>query len=717
MMKKIFLLLVVVAFSSTLFSQTLNLKDITEGKFRPKGIEPTVSSTDGEFFFQANPEQTKIIKYSYKTGQPVETIFDVTTARESNLSHFDGFLMSPDENRLLVYVNATPIYRRSFEAEYYYFDIRRNLLQKLTNNPGKQKSPVFSKDGRMLAYVTDNNIWLSKFDYGTESQVTKDGKLGEVINGATDWVYEEEFGVTTLMDFSPDNKLLAFVRFDETNVPTFSFQKFDGQLYPTLQSFKYPKAGETNSKVTCNVFDIESKTTRKMNIYTDGDNIEYIPRILFAPNSQLAVMTLNRDQNDFKMFFSDPRSTVSKLILRDKNDRYVDSENLNSIHFLGDQFTYLSEKDGYNHIYLYSLTGVEQKQLTKGSYDVTEILETDGNKTIFFQSAEDSPLQRSIYKIDTEKGTKNKLSQKVGYNAASFSNNGKYYINYWSNSSTPTVVTLNDGGGKELRVLQDNKTLAKVASSLPQKEYIKIKVPNGPELNAWVMKPSDFNPNKKYPLLMIQYSGPNSQQVLDKFTVDWETYLVTQGYIVACVDGRGTGARGEEFRKSTYMNLGIQESDDQIEAAKYFASLPYINPSEISIWGWSYGGYNVLMAMSRGNGIFKSGIAIAPVTDWRLYDSVYTERFMRTPQQNPRGYNASSAINLANNLEGKLLLIHGSADDNVHYQNSMEYASALIKAGKDFDMITFPDLNHSLLGSKNRTFLYEKIIKFLKSNN
>ncbi|MEN9918800.1 MAG: hypothetical protein RL662_1236 [Bacteroidota bacterium] len=718
-MKKICFLFVALTFTSILFAQTLSLKAITEGQFNPKSVQAVVSAVDGEHYYQANSEKTKIIKYAYKSGLPVDTIFDTQTARDNTLSSFQDFLMSPDENRLILYTNGEAIYRRSFKADYYYFDIRRNLIRKLTENTSKQMSPVFSKDGRMLAYVCDNNIWLSKFDYATESQITKDGEAGKIINGATDWVYEEEFGETTLMDFSPDNKILGFVRFDETKVKEFSFQHFAGQLYPNSVSFKYPKAGEANSKVTCNVFDIESKTTRAISFPSDDKDIEYVPRIMFTPASQLAVLTLNRDQNDFKMYFADPRSTISKLTLREQNEQYINSELLKSIRFVGDQFIYLSEKDGYAHIYLYSSTGVLQKQLTSGNYDVTAVLACDAiSKTVYYQSAEESPLRRSIYKVDLSKGTKTKLSTKAGYNSAVFSSNGKYYVNYWSNSTTPTIITVNDALGKEIRTLQDNKALVQVlaSSAFAEKEFITVKGADGTDLNAWMLKPTDFNANKKYPLLMIQYSGPNSQMVLDQFKIDWVDHLVAQGFVVACIDARGTGARGQKFRKCTYLNLGIKESDDQIAAANYFGALPYIDSANISIWGWSYGGYTVLMSMSRGNGIFKSGIAIAPVTDWRFYDSVYTERFMRTPQQNASGYNGGSPIQLAKDLKGHLLLIHGSADDNVHYHNTMDYTSALIKANKQFEMFVFPDLNHSISGADNRNYLYTKVINFLKAN-
>lgn len=699
------------------YGQRLELRDITAGKYYARGVQPVTSSADGESYFQANKENRMIIKYSYKTGLPTDTVFDVKKARECTFSSFQGFIMSPDEKRLLVYNDYEPIYRHSFKANYYYYDIRRNLIKKLTENKDKQAIPTFSRDGRMLAYVINNNIWLAKFDFETESQITKDGEFGKIINGSTDWVYEEEYRTVRLMDFSEDGRLLAFVRFDETNVPKYSMQIYEDNLYPTLLSFKYPKAGEENSKVTCNVFDIDAKTIRKMNV---PDNIEYIPQIEFLPKGDnLAIFTLNRDQNIFNLYLANARSAVCRSILKEENKYYVDSDLMASIKFFDNQFVYLSEKSGFSHIYLYDSNGVLQKQLTSGKYDVTELLAVDPvAKTVFYQAAEDSPLQRSIYKVDMVKGLKTKLSTGQGTNTATFSENGKYYINSYTNVSTPKTTTVHDAAGKQLRILEDNANLKKILASLnlPTKEFITVKSADGRDLNAYIMKPADFNPSRKYPLVMIQYSGPNSQTVQDSYGIDWTDYLTTQGFIVAAVDGRGTAARGEEFRKCTYMNLGIYESDDQVAAAKHFASLPYIDGSKMAIWGWSYGGYNVLMSMSRGNGVFKAGVAIAPVTNWKFYDSVYSERFMRTPQQNALGYDAGSPINLANKLEGNLLLIHGSADDNVHFQNTMDYVSALIKANKQFDMFVFTDKDHSIRGAANRAYLYEKVIKFLKIN-
>ncbi len=718
-MKKIYLLTLCLLLSIGINAQQYELREIVDGEYNSQGIKSMVSSFDGLHYYQMNDENSALIKFEYATGNVSDTLFSTKKARQCTFDTFEGFLVSPDENRVIVYKDKEQLYRHSFKATYYYHDVRRNLVRKLSENASKQMIPTFSPDGKMLAYVIDNNIWLTKFDFDTESQVTKDGELNNIINGVTDWVYEEEFGVTKLMEFSPDNSLLAFVKTNESDVKEFSFQLFNSSLYPESYSYKYPKAGEKNSTVATYIYDIDAQTTRRMDVPLDDDG--YIPRISFtADPSQLAVMTLNRNQNRFEMYFVNPRSTVAKLILRDENKYYIDSDFLKSIHFSHNQFTYISEKDGFSHIYLYGNSGALQKQLTSGNYDVTGLLAVDGtNGTVFYQAADETPLQRNIYKITIDKGVITKLSSNAGFNSATFSENGKYFISNWSNSTTPTIVALHDSNGRVLRTLQDNHAVAQkvTQAQFPQKEFIKVTAADGiTQLNGWMIKPTSFNSSQKYPLVMVQYSGPNSQQVLDRFGVDWYYAFAQQGYIVASVDGRGTGARGEVFRKQTYLNLGIIESDDQIAAARYFSSLPYIDSERIGIWGWSYGGYNVLMSMSRGNGVFKAGVAIAPVTDWRFYDSIYTERFMRTPQQNSSGYDKGSAIKLADKLQGDLLLIHGTADDNVHVQNVMEYSRALIKANKQFDMFYFPDKNHFITGDNSRLYLYNKVIDFYKKN-
>lgn len=677
-----------------------------------------VSSEDGLHYYQADPEKTAVIKFSYANGEAVDTLFNTRTARGATFDTFQGFLVSPDENRVLVYRDREQVYRRSFRATYYYHDVRRNLVRKLSEQTSKQMIPTFSPDGKMVAYVIDNDVWLTKFDFDTESQVTKDGERNKVINGATDWVYEEEFGVTRLMEFSSDSQLLAFVRSDESEVKEFSFQTYNEQLYPDYYQFKYPKAGEANSKVEVRVFDVAARTTRTLDVPLDADG--YIPRIKFTHDAeQLAVMTLNRDQNRFDMYFVNPRSTVSRLVLREESKHFIDSSWLNSIYFTKDRFTYVSERDGYSHIYLYGLSGTLQRPLTSGSFDVTSLLAVDEQRGfVYYEAAGESPLRREIYRVSMDKGVPEKLSTQSGYNSASFSKQGKFYVNRWSDANTPTVITLHDGNGKQLRTLESNQPLREkvAAAGFPEREYITVMAADGiTSLNGWVLKPSDFNPARKYPVVMVQYSGPNSQQVLDRYSRDWYYALLNEGFIVVSVDGRGTGARGAEFRNSTYRNLGIHESDDQVAAARQLASFPYVDENSIGIWGWSYGGYNVLMSMSRGNGVFSAGVAIAPVTDWRFYDTVYTERFMRTPQQNNAGYENGSALAIANQLEGNLLLIHGTADDNVHVQNSVEYARVLINEGKHFDMFFFPDKDHSITGGDTRKYLYEKVISFFKT--
>ncbi|MDD3968582.1 MAG: S9 family peptidase [Proteiniphilum sp.] len=714
-MKKIIIMLsaLLMLVPATAVGQSLG--DIMSGKYSERGVATFTSSHDGNHYYRADGERKAVVKVAYATGEAVDTLFNTRTARNCTFETFQGFLVSPDENRVLVYRDKEQIFRHSFRADYYYHDVRRNMVRRLSDQPAKQMVPVFSPDSRMVAYVVENNIFLTKFDFDTESQVTDDGALNSVINGATDWVYEEEFAVTRLMEFSPDSKLLAFVRTDETAVKEFSFQTYNEELYPGFRRFKYPKPGEANATVECRVFDIAARTIRPMEVPLDADG--YIPRIAFTPSQeQLAVMTLNRNQNRFDMYFVNPRSTVARLILREESDSYVDSEWLSSIRFMGDKFTWVSERDGYSHIYLYGLSGTLQKQLTRGSYDVTDLLAVDeASQTVWYQAADESPLRRNIYRLNINKGEPQKLSPQPGFNTASFSKNGRYFVLRHSDASTPTVITLLDGTGKQLRLLEENGALRSTLASvnIPQREFITLPAADGTtQLNGWILKPADFNPAKQYPVVMVQYSGPNSQEVQDKFNVSWYHALLNEGILVAAVDGRGTAARGEAFRKGTYLKLGILESDDQVAAARYLGSLSYVDASRIGIWGWSYGGYNVLMSMSRGNGVFKAGVAIAPVTDWRFYDTVYTERFMRTPGQNHDGYVQGSALELAPQLEGKLLLVHGTADDNVHLQNSIEYSRALIRANKHFEMFYFPDYDHSIVGGNAREYLYEKVIRF-----
>lgn len=699
--------------------KSVSLKEITDGMFRQKtAVGEMRSLPDGEHYTAMNAERNMIVKYSYRTGKAVDTLFNATTARECEFTKFDGYTISSTGHHILVWRETEPIYRRSYKAAVYDYDVRRNYIKPITDSKEKVMIPTFSPDGRMCAFVKDNNIWIRKFDFDTEVQVTKDGALNKILNGTTDWVYEEEFAVTNLMAWSPDSEYLAYVRTDETEVPEYSMQVYGEGLYPSYYNFKYPKAGQKNSTVSVKAYSVQTRDTKHLDVPMDGDG--YIPRIIFTRNaSQLAVMTLNRHQNIFNMYYVNPKSGVSRLILREENECYVDSEWLSSIHFLSNGFTYVSEQDGYAHIYLYSPTGVLQKQITKGNWDVTRLIGYDETtKNTYYESAEESPLRRAVYKIDA-KGVKTRLTPKDGTNSAAFSANYAYFVNRYSNANTPMKITVNETKSRKvLRTLQDNAELRERLAQyrFGKKEFFTLTTKSGFELNAWMVKPANFDESKKYPVMMTQYSGPNSQQVLDSYSFDWEQYLAANGIIVVCVDGRGTGARGEAFRKCTYLRMGEKESQDQVEAAQALGQYPYVDAGRMAIWGWSFGGYNTLMALSVGHGTFKVGIAVAPPTDWKYYDTVYTERYMRTPQENFDGYAATSPLKKVKDLEGKLLLIHGTADDNVHFMQSMEYAEALVQAGKQFDMHVYKDRNHGISGGNTRYHLYTKMSNYLFEN-
>lgn len=734
-MKKLsilFLLCLLVQVVPAQGSKALDLKEITSGKFRAEGIQGVIPMADGEHYTQMNAEGTQIIKYSFRTGQQVEVVFDVAKARECTFKRFDGYTFSPDGSKILIRTETQPIYRHSYKAVHYLYTIKRNIVEKLSEG-GPQQSPVFSPDGNMVAFVRDNNIFLVKMLYGnSESQVTEDGKFNHVLNGIPDWVYEEEFSFATALEFSPDNTMLAFIRFDESEVASFTFPIFAGQAphysaletYPGAYTYKYPKAGEANSKVSVHTFDIKSKVTRKMKLPLDPDG--YIPRIRFTQDAaKLAIMTLNRNQNRFDLYFADPRSTLCKLVLRDESPYYINESVFDNIMFYPQNFSFISEKDGYSHLYWYSMGGNLVKQVTKGKFEVKRFIGWDAaTNTFYFESNEESPLRTAVYKTD-KKGGRIKLSEKAGTNSAIFSSNLKYFMNTYSSLQTPAVITLNDNTGKVLKTLVTNQKLKETLAQyqLPKKEFFTFRTSQGTELNGWMIKPADFNESKKYPVLLYQYSGPGSQEVVDKWGIGgdrggigWDAYMASKGYVIVCVDGRGTGGRGAEFAKCTYLNLGVKEAQDQVETAKHMAAQPYVDKSRIGIWGWSFGGYMTIMSMSEGTPIFKAGAAVAAVTDWRFYDTVYVERFMRTPQQNAEGYKAGSAFTRAANLNGRLLLVHGMADDNVHFQNCAEYSECLVQANKQFDMQVYTNRNHGIYGGNTRYHLFTRLTEFFLNN-
>ena len=731
-MKSLFALLTLLFLSLGIQAQKVTLQDVAQGTYRAQNIYGLKPMLDGEHYTQISSDHKRIVKYSFKTGKEVEAIFDVTKARDCNFKTFDDYILSPDEKLILIQTETKPIDRHSFTAVYYIYNVKNNTLEPLSNN-GPQQVPLFSPDGNQIAFVRNNNIFLVKLLFGnSESQVTKDGEYNKVLNGIPDWVYEEEFSFNRAFDFSADSKMIAYIRFDESQVPMFSFPWYKGMApakedyatYPGKYEYKYPKAGETNSTVTVHTYDIKSHVTRQMDLPLDKDG--YIPRIKFTSDPEkLAIMTLNRHQNRFDLYLANPRSATCKVAIRDEAEQYIKEQEYGSIAFYPNHIVLMSERDGYNHLYLYTIAGNLVRQITKGNFEVTDFLGYDeANGTTYYASNEGSPLRTAIYKIDS-KGKKTKLSTKEGTNNALFSKNFAYFINTYSSKDTPTEITLNDSKGRELVTLLDNKQLKSQLTHLnmPTKEFFTFKTSQGVELNGWMMKPANFDPNKKYPVIMHQYSGPGSQQVLDKWGIGsfgdggmFEAYMCDKGYIMVCVDGRGTGGRGAAFEKWTYLFLGVKESEDQVEKARYLGTLPHVDGSRIGIRGWSFGGYNTLMSMSDGSGAFKAGVAIAAPSDWRFYDTVYTERFMRTPKENGDGYNAGSAISRASKLQGKLLLIHGTADDNVHYQNAAEYSEALVQANKQFDMQVYTNRNHSIFGGNTRNHLMNRVANFFLEN-
>ena len=707
----------------------LELKDIVAGAFYPENIYGIIPIPgDGEHYSQMSADRTQVVKYSFKTGKQVEVLFDVQTARDCPFKTFDSYSFSPDGSKLLIATQTTPIYRHSYTAIHYIYSLRRNTNGEIRNaveklsDGGPQQVPVFSPDGNMVAFVRDNNIFLVKLLYGnSESQVTEDGERNRVLNGIPDWVYEEEFAMDRALEFSADSKMLAYIRWDESEVSSYSFPLYAGEAprlealakYPGEYTYKYPKTGERNSTVSVHTFDIRTRVTRTIPVPLDADG--YIPRIRFTQDAdQLAVMTLNRHQNRFDLYLANPRSTVCKLLLREESDTYIRENIFDNIRFYTDHFTLLSERDGFSHLYWYTLGGKLEKQVTKGDFEVTDFLgydERDG--AFYYLSNQGSPLRTALYKTD-RRGNTTCLTPQEGTNTALFSTDLRYFLCRHTALNEPLVITLNDHRGRTLVTLVDNAALKqKLADTdLPQKEFFTFTTPDGTLLNGWMMKPTNFDPARRYPVLMYQYSGPASQQVTDRYEVSWETYMASRGYLVVCVDGRGTGGRGADFAKCTYLNLGVKEAEDQVHTARYLATLPYVDADRIGIWGWSYGGYMTLMAMNTGDKAFRAGVAVAPVTDWNYYDTVYGERFMRTPQENAEGYRAASALTRADRLHGRLLLVHGMADDNVHFQNTAEYAERLVQLGKQFDMQVYTNRNHGIYGGNTRLHLYTRLTEF-----
>lgn len=732
-MKKFFVLCTVLLMTvgDIMSGNMLQLKDIANGTYSAEYLSAVTPLSDGESYAMISKDGRQIVKYSYKTGKQIGVLFDVGNTIGESIDAFDNYIMSPDGTKMLIQTNTKKIYRRSFTATYYIYNIADRRME-LLSDKGIERTPVWSPDGLKVAFVRDNNIFLIKLLYGNaESQVTKDGKTNGIINGVPDWVNEEEFGFNTAMTFNADGSMLCWIRYDETNVPTYSLQMYKGldpennefESYPGFYSYKYPKAGFENSSVSVMSFDIQSRQTRKMQLPMDTDG--YIPRIKSTTDSEkILIYTMNRHQDQLRLYSANPRSTVCKLLVDENVPKYVKEEAMENIMVTRNHILVPSDRSGHMQLYLYSLTGQLQGQLTKANYDVTDVYgydEESGN--VYYQAAGKNPMNREVY-VTMKNGKTICLTSREGWNTAVFSKDFKYFINQWSDSNTPYEYSIYTNNGKQTVALIDNKALkSKLADcGLPKKEFFSFKTSEGVELNGVMIKPVNFDASKKYPVIMWQYSGPGSQQVINSWNVGsmgqgalFDEYLASNGFILVCVDGRGTGGRGAEFEKSVYMNLGNLESKDQVEAALYLGTLPYVDKNNIGIWGWSYGGFNTLMSMSEGRGVFKAGVAVAPPTDWRYYDTVYTERYMRTPKENPVGYD-DNPIKRADKLHGALLICQGLADDNVHPQNVFEYSEALVQADKDFKMNVYTNRNHSIYGGNTRNHLFRQITQFFIDN-
>mgnify|MGYP000439907299 FL=1 len=708
----------------------LTLPDITSGKFAAKtvnGINP-IEGTDT--YARISQDGERVVCCSFKTGKELSVLFDVKNTMGCKIDGFDDYVLSPDGKRMLIQTKTERIYRRSFKADFYIYNIESRRLDRLSDGD-KQQIPTWSPDGQQVAFVRGGNIFLVKLLYdNAEIQVTKDGKFNEVINGLPDWVNEEEFGFNSALTFNADGTMICWLRYDESKVKTYSLEMYKGMkpakeeydTYPGFYSYKYPKAGEDNSTVSAWSYDIKSHKINRLQVPLDADG--YMPRIKPTNDPmRIVVYTMNRHQDDLCLYAVNPRSTVAQLIIKEHVDKYVREEAMEGVKFVGDKILLPSDRSGYTKLYIYNMNGQLQRTIGDGNYDITSVYGYDPKTgDVYYQAAALGATDRQVY-VTHKNGKTVRLTDREGWNTAFFSGDFQYFVNTWSDYNTPYVFTTRTREGKVINTIEDNKAVKQLVSDYGfcKREPFSFTTSEGVALNGWMVKPKDFDANKKYPVIMHQYSGPGSQQVTNSWSAGsmgqggaFDSYLAQEGFIVVSVDGRGTGGRGSEFEKCTYLNLGNLESKDQVETALYVGTLPYVDKDRIGIWGWSYGGFNTLMSMSEGRGVFRAGVAIAPPTNWKYYDSVYTERYMRTPKENPDGY-ATNPIERAPKLHGALLICHGTADDNVHPQNTYEYSEALVQADKDFRELFYTNRNHSIFGGNTRNHLLRQVAQFFKT--
>lgn len=725
-MKRLFIIGFSIMLVNNLCAQKKNitLEDIwTKGTFAAGGVYGLVSMNDGIHY--STLAEGKVLQYEYaKASLPEVVVSENDLKMDGKIIPIDDYQFSPNETKILIATGTEQIYRHSTRENYYVYDRKTKVLTAVSNGE-KQMYASFSPDGTKVGFVRGNNIFIKDLASGKETQVTVDGSYNNIINGATDWVHEEEFAFSTAYFWSPDSKKIAYYKFDESKVKEFSFNEFNKKLYPTEYKFKYPKAGEDNSIVTIHVYDLVSTSDKLIDIGTETN--QYIPRVKWTKDPGiLSIVRMNRYQNKLDLLFNNVAKGESKLVYTESCDTYIDIHESQGdyVYFSADKLNFyiMQERDGYNHIYRYDMTGKLVNQVTKGNWDVVNFQGIDEKtKTIFYTASETTATEKDIYSIKTDGTGKKKVSTEKGTHVPEFSKGMKYYINTFSTANKPSFISIYDSKGKQIRILENNDELIKkmAAFDISNKELFMFKTSEGIELNAWMIKPSNFDATKKYPVFLTFYGGPGSNKVNNSFDgrdFFWHQLLAEKGYIVMCVDNRGTMYRGKAFKHATYKQLGKLEVADQIETAKYLGQLPYVDKTRIGTFGWSYGGYLSSLCITKGADYFKMAIAVAPVTNWRYYDNIYTERFMSLPQENASGYDDNSPINHVSKLKGKYLLIHGSADDNVHYQNTMEMVNALVNANKQFDLFIYPDKNHSIYGGKTRLHLYNKMTDFILNN-
>lgn len=686
----------------------------------PASIKEMKPMPDGETYLCVSSDGKAIEKYSYRTGKKIETVFDVNTVKgDVKITEFDGYDISSNGKTLLLWNDTEGIYRYSFRAKHFVYDIGRGTMKSVSDG-GKQRGAVLSHDGSMVAFMRDNNIFISNLDYGTELQITKDGAEGKIINGTPDWGYEEEFGIQNTMRWAPDDSSLSYITFNESEVPTYHFDIYSGYCdpieeyskYPGEYVYKYPLAGDNNSVVKVSTYNMDTRLTKVMDI--PMAETDYIPSMEYGGRAdRLMVMVLNRDQNDLKLYSVNTGSTVAKVILHETSSAWLSPSAYQMVEYMPDRFVIGSDRTGYRHLYEYDYTGKLSATLTSGNYYVTDYYGYNAaTREYFFQTTQEGPGQRNIAK-KAAKGGVTMLNPGKGWESASFSKGCRYYVRTYSNAVTPNQYTLHSLKGK-IADLEMNAEYAARYVSAPKKEFMSVPNAAGEMMDTYIIKPADFDPSKKYPLLTYQYNGPESQEVKNRWAVDGLYYIASQGYVIACMDGRGTGFRSREWSDAVYKQLGKFETQDQVAGAKYLAAnLPYVDSARMACFGWSYGGYMTLMELTDPSTPFKAGISMAPVTDWRFYDSIYTERYMLTPQQNESGYNLSSALERTGNLNSKLLIMSGTSDDNVHIYNTFKYTSKLTAEGKIFDMVAWTGFEHSLRMCNARVQLYRKVLDFL----